>query len=761
MCSHICVQDGHHSLHQRLAHLDINLTTQRQNHRREFLCERHHLLQVTINQLLVSYGERRQVYRRICVATAHCIQVAEDAIRDERSKRSRQLNDGLEAGVESLVCCQLILGHTTTPKTLTVQTYVPVREVLAHELLNHTSCGSGIVTLQALGHVLHQSIEQRDDPAVDLGTLLNGDLLLRAGETIDIGIEREEAISIVERTEELTTYLIDALNIEFQVIPRLRVRDHIPTNCISTILIHNLERIDGVTQTLRHLVTVLIEHQTVRNDILECYRVEQHRCDCVQREEPTTSLIDTLGDEVGGIYILELRATIFEGIVQLSIRHRTTIEPNVDQVGLAVHRLARRAHQHDIIYVGTVQVDCRVVLLRHIAHLELRVGILGHHARRNSLLDLRNQLLNRADALHLRAILRSPDRQRSTPEARTRQVPIVQILQPLTETAATGRFGTPADRGVELHHTLFKRGGADKPRIQRIVQYGLIRTPAVGIVVSMLLDAEGQALALQLHTDIDVERLGRSGSLLVVATIDRKLRIVGILHPATCILLVSLNIDALSNELLVEILQRVELTREINHRAGLATLVDHKQRRDTRSTSHECVISTERRRNVYDTRTVLGGYIVTCDHAESLLLSHLPLAALVSLNGLNPLDQLLVVDTYQISTLIATILLNGVGTLQLLVEDRGQQLASHDHRLRLLVVGIEALNTHVVDLGTNGQRSVRRQSPRSGRPSQEIELALNVLEQVLALLISNHTELSRAGCILHIAVATRLVQLVS
>ena len=276
----------------------------------------------------------------------------------------------------------------------------------------------------------------------------------------------------------------------------------------------------------------------------------------------------------------------------------------------------------------------------------------------------------------------------------------------------------------------------------------------------MLLNAENQALRFELHTNINIERLGRSGSLLVVATIDRKLRIVGILHPTTCVLLVSLQIDTLRNELLVQIFDVVELTSEINHRARLATLVDHKQRRDTRSTSHECVISTERRRDVYDTRTVLGGYIVARNHTERLLGSHLPLAVLVSLNGLNPIDQLLIADTNQIGTLVATILFNGVGTLQLLVEDRGQQLASHDNRLRLLVVGVEALDTNVVDLRTYGQRSIRGQSPRRGGPSQEEQLALNVLEQVLALLITNNTELSRAGGILHIAVATRLVQLV-
>ena len=45
--------------------------------------------------------------------------------------------------------------------------------------------------------------------------------------------------------------------------------------------------------------------------------------------------------------------------------------------------------------------------------------------------------------------------------------------------------------------------------------------------------------------------------------------------------------------------------------------------------------------------------------------------------------------------------------------------------------------------------------------SEEEYLTLGTLEEVLALLVAHNAELSRTGCILNVAVATRLVQFVS
>ena len=85
----------------------------------------------------------------------------------------------------------------------------------------------------------------------------------------------------------------------------------------------------------------------------------------MEREEPAASLIDTLGDEVGGIDRAAVeQLLVLERIVDLGIRHGAGVEPDVDEVALALHRLAAVGDERDLVHVGTVQIDFVVVLSR-------------------------------------------------------------------------------------------------------------------------------------------------------------------------------------------------------------------------------------------------------------------------------------------------------------------------------------------------------------------------------------------------------------
>ena len=239
----------------------------------------------------------------------------------------------------------------------------------------------------------------------------------------------------------------------------------------------------------------------------------------------------------------------------------------------------------------------------------------------------------------------------------------------------------------------------------------------MGIVVNVLLNLEGLVHTLEVDSDIYIKRLGSLSSGLVVLAIYGKLWVVGVLNPTALILLVSLGIDTLCYELLVQLLHQVELTLQINHRASLATLVNHKERGDTSLTCHECVIGTKRRRDVYDTRTVLYCNIVTQNHAESLVGSVLPIASLVQLNGLNPLNQLLVVHTLQFGACPATYNLEWDEfvarlvrvqrqALGLLVEVSVEQwLGQHSSNLLACVAVVRAYG-NVINLWADAERSV-------------------------------------------------------
>ncbi len=459
----------------------------------------------------------------------------------------------------------------------------------------------------------------------------------------------------------------------------------------------------------------------------------------MQREEPSAGLVDTLGDEVGGEHLAEL-VGVLERIVYLGVRHRARIEPHVDQVALALHRLALRRGEHYAVDIGTVQVDVggRVVLLRHVAHAEVLIRVLGHVAGGDTLLDLGDELLHRTDALDLRVILGGPHGQRSAPEARTRQVPVHQTLQPLAEASRTRRFGLPLDRLVEFDHALAQSRGADEPRIQRIVEHRLVRAPAVGIGVGMLFDLERQALRLQHHGYVDIQR----------GVVETQRIVIGVFHVTTRVFAVRRGVDAALHELGVEILQEEETPLAVDHRLVLACLVDHEQRRDARDLGHAVVVGAERRRDMHDARTVRSGHIVACNYAERVALR------------LHPRDELLVTHALQLGT-EPNLVLDLESPLHLLGEVGVDERFGQNDGLRLVGVGVAALHAHVLYRGADGQRGIRRQGPRRGGPCEEIELALHALEQLLAALVAHDLELRGAGGVLHVAIAPGLVQLVS
>ena len=71
--------------------------------------------------------------------------------------------------------------------------------------------------------------------------------------------------------------------------------------------------------------------------------------------------------------------------------------------------------------------------------------------------------------------------------------------------------------------------GADEPRVEWVVKHRLVGTPAVRIVVDMLLNLEDDAFLLHLHAKHDVEVLSFRSSLLVVFAIHIEFRSVCIL----------------------------------------------------------------------------------------------------------------------------------------------------------------------------------------------------------------------------------------
>ena len=456
--------------------------------------------------------------------------------------------------------------------------------------------------------------------------------------------------------------------------------------------------------------------------------------DGVQRVEPAAGLVHALGDKVCGLAEGPL-AQPCEAF--LGIRHGAGIEPDVDQVALAHHLPAIVRDEEEVVHIGTVEIHLVIVLLGEVARNEagLPERVLRHDAGGHGTVEFGEEFFERTDAFFLLAVFRAPDRERRAPVAAAGKVPVLDILEPLAETARSGGFGFPVDGFVQIHHPLLDSRRADEPGIERIVEHRFVGTPAVRIVVYMLLNAERNPLLLELHADVDIER----------GSIRRKAVIVGVLDETAGEGSVERSVHPLRYELRIEILDAVEFTGAVHHGLPVARLVDDLHRRNAGGFGHLVVIRTEGRCDMHDTGTVFRGDVVAGDDAESVSF------------GLHPGNQLFVTDADQRGTLDGSA---GHGARILVVEMRLQERLGNDIASRSLGIGIHAVNGHIFDVRTDAERGIGRQGPRRGGPGQNIDRTVSPREEEFRSGVTNHLELHGDGGILDIAVAAGLVQLV-
>ena len=144
----------YHDALQRLANLDVHLTTQGQNHRSNLLGHLHTHLQVLVDERFISNGESVQM-NGVFLATKILVQL----VCIERRKRSQQFRYRHKASVEGLVGRTLVGTHFLAPEAFTVQAYKPVTEVVVDKGINESASTCGVIVLQLLGHLLNKGIE--------------------------------------------------------------------------------------------------------------------------------------------------------------------------------------------------------------------------------------------------------------------------------------------------------------------------------------------------------------------------------------------------------------------------------------------------------------------------------------------------------------------------------------------------------------------------------------------------------------------------
>ena len=581
------------------------------------------------------------------------MQIAIEAIGIVGSYRSHQATNRIQCGVKCLISSLLVIGHFAAPETLFGQTHEPVGQVVNHERLNQTTGLRGFIALKTGRNLLYQRIQRRQQPAIHLAELVAAYSRLSTSPSVNVCIHSKEGVGLIKFAEERATDFLNTFLVELKIVPRLGVGDHVPTHGVRTIFFNGGKGIHGVAQTLGHLHAVLVQHQSVGNDGLVSHRFKDHRGNGMQREEPASGLIHTFGNKVGGIAATTVeQLLIFERIVNLSIRHGTGVEPHVNQVEFTCQHGTTLSYQFNFIHIGAVKVNAVIVLLRHIpgnkTFLLKRVG--GHHTGLNGSLYFIVKFFYTADADFFTSLPIAPNGQRCAPIARTREIPVVQILQPFTETTSSGSFGLPEDRLVELNHALFGCRGTDEPGIQRIVKHGLVRAPAMGIVVHMLLNFKCRPLIFHLNAKDDIQVHILLSSLFVVATALIVLGVIGIFDVSALMFGISVLVNKAVVEFRIHVLRQEILALKIHHRTGIAGLIHNEQARNAGILGHLGIVRTESRSNVHNARTVFGRHIVAGNHAECLCtLVHA--FAVNQLRGFDPRHQLAVTKADQICAL--------------------------------------------------------------------------------------------------------------
>ena len=212
-----------------------------------------------------------------------------------------------------------------------------------------------------------------------------------------------------------------------------------------------------------------------QNDNVLIWRlVEDQSRDCQQRIEPSTGLVYRFRNKICRELLLE-QFLILKWIVVLGKWHRTRVEPAVDNLWNTMHFLtADRTLDRHFINIWAVQLDIIRAVVRHFL-----------------------QFRNAADGM-LMSTLTLPDIQRSSPVTVTADTPVLNIFQPVAETALTDTFRDPVDSIIIRDQIVLNIRHLNEPRFASVIDQRSITSPAVWITMLELRSIEQQSSCFQI-----------------------------------------------------------------------------------------------------------------------------------------------------------------------------------------------------------------------------------------------------------------------
>ena len=333
-----------------------------------------------------------------------------------------------------------------------------------------------------------------------------------------------------------------------------------------------------------------------------------------------------------------------------------------------------------------VQVHLFVVLVGHVACLEPGQRVVRHDASGHSFVAGALQFLHRPNAPFFRTIFCPPDGQWNAPETGTAQIPIVDIFQPLAKPARSSAFRLPRDGVVQGHHPLLRIRGANEPRIEWIIEDGLVSAPAVGIAVLVLFHLEGLATFLQKNGDLHVKWFG------VLLRVHIKFRF----HVSSCKW------------------TDTETSLKVHQGHPMSVPIVHEHCRHSSILGHAGIVGAKRWGRMDHARAVLCGDKIPGDDLKG---------SLRILHGGRPVKQGFIAHAHQIGPLHSPhhFVVWGLLVAPLL----GDQGLCEHHETGRFSVAVGGAHHGVGNVRAHRQCRVGRQGPWGRRPSQKVQRLLH------------------------------------
>ena len=135
--------------------------------------------------------------RHNIITSCRCNQVCVQPVGIERSYRRHQFSHCLKTYIQCLVCRQFILCKFTTPETFTIQTNVPIGQIIIHKVGNQTSSLCRLIFIITGIYLFYQRVQHRQNPTVDFRTFRHRHIRFLIFKSVNIGIKRKERIGII------------------------------------------------------------------------------------------------------------------------------------------------------------------------------------------------------------------------------------------------------------------------------------------------------------------------------------------------------------------------------------------------------------------------------------------------------------------------------------------------------------------------------------------------------------------------------------